>query len=349
MENRATRRKLAATPDRSASAVRSGIARNPVAMLASVDAGIREGTMRDLVPIPTGFPVLDGCLGGGVRPGDLLVLGGAPGSGKTILGMQWARSFAASGAPTLVASYEHEEAQLLGRLLALELGGSTPPPSTLFMERFWTALRGVAVEGGSLASLIAGDPTLAVAWERLQTEARDLSFAAVSSPHVGVEELGKLAEQSGSTALVVDYLQKLAVDPPEAEEAERITNAVEALKTLALEARLAIVAIVAAGQEGLRAPRMRMHHIRGAGAISYEADVAIMLSEKSRAVSKVHLQYDQVRAATFADWIVLSIEKNRLGPSPVDLEFHKNFTHFRFDPNGGVVTDRLVDGVFEEE
>ena len=39
--------------------------------------------------------------------------------------------------------------------------------------------------------------------------------------------------------------------------------------------------------------------------------------------------------------MVFSVEKNRNGPSDVELEFRKDFANFRFDPAGRWVAERL--------
>jgi hypothetical protein len=45
----------------------------------------------------------------------------------------------------------------------------------------------------------------------------------------------------------------------------------------------------------------------------------------------------------------MSIEKNRGGPNLIDLEFRKDFRHFRFDPDGGIVSEKLVDERSDEQ
>ena len=72
-------------------------------------------------PIPTGFDALDQWIGGGLRPGELVLLGGAQGVGKTTLCLQLARNIAARGdANVLYACYEHPEEYVLNRLLVQE-------------------------------------------------------------------------------------------------------------------------------------------------------------------------------------------------------------------------------------
>ena len=64
---------------------------------------------------------LDRMLGGGIRPGELMLIGGAQGTGKTTMALQMARNVAASGqAYVLYVCFEHDDADLLNRLIALE-------------------------------------------------------------------------------------------------------------------------------------------------------------------------------------------------------------------------------------
>ena len=85
-------------------------------------SGFGLSIVRDTGRLPTGMDPLDRLLGGGFRASDFVLLGGRPGVGKTIAGLQWARAMAMSGATAVIASYEHDEQTLLGRLVALEIG-----------------------------------------------------------------------------------------------------------------------------------------------------------------------------------------------------------------------------------
>src|SRR3954447_4897955 len=71
---------------------------------------------------PTGFPLLDTYLGGGIRAGELCLLGGPQGLGKTPFALQVARNVARSGGACAMLSYEHDATTLLERLLALQPG-----------------------------------------------------------------------------------------------------------------------------------------------------------------------------------------------------------------------------------
>jgi hypothetical protein len=74
-----------------------------------------------------------------------------------------------------------------------------------------------------------------------------------------------------------------------------------------------------------------------------------MMNEKALAVSKAHSAFDAVRALEFNNQVVLSVDKNRGGPAPIDMEFTKDLAHFRLEPQGAIVEDRLVDTLLYPE
>ncbi len=323
----------------------SHLPRTVSALVEELSEELRSGQARELVPIPTGFQPLDNVLTGGLHPGELVLIGGAPGTGKTILALQWARTFARSGVTALYVGYEHEEADLLGRLLALEMG-ERPGAEEPDMEKVRLRLQEAAAQGGmGLRDVLDQDPLARHAYERIETYADRMWLLKASGRYTGVDELEQIVRPHAShrTVLIVDYLQKIALHPEAPDEAEKVTRVTESLKDLGLRYKVPIVSIVAADREGLRAPRLHLHHLRGSSALAFEADVALILNHKWDIVSKVHLAYDPVHAGEFHDWSVLSIEKNRGGPNLIDLQFRKDFAHFRFDPRGGMVTEKLVD------
>ena len=301
--------------------------------------GARPGSLA------TGFDVLDTALGGGLAATDLVLLGGLPGVGKTVAALQVARSVARNGHDVVYACYEHTAGDLLARLLLMELGEqgeAFDPRRELLLETVRTRL----TERDTLRDLVDREPSLAAAVERLHTYADRLWLVAASGAHAGVAELAALVrDRLGDTGglLVVDYLQKVAVRPEPPDEAEKVTRVAEGLKDLALAHGVPVLALTAADRAALRTPRVRLHHLRGSSALAYEADVALLMNDKYQCVSKVHLTYDTARAEAFRDYVVVSIEKNRSGPVPVDLELRKDFAHYRFHPEAAHVRERLVD------
>jgi replicative DNA helicase len=70
--------------------------------------------------IPTGFPSLDRMLGGGIRRGDLVVLGGDVGSGKSALALAIALRSAQDGRVAALLSGEMSVERITERALAIE-------------------------------------------------------------------------------------------------------------------------------------------------------------------------------------------------------------------------------------
>jgi DNA repair protein RadA/Sms len=75
--------------------------------------------------ISTGFQSVDRVLGGGLVPGSVVLLAGAPGIGKSTLLLQLASTLSAAGHPCLLASGEEARGQVAARArrLGLDAGG----------------------------------------------------------------------------------------------------------------------------------------------------------------------------------------------------------------------------------
>ena len=80
-----------------------------------------EGPSGRVRAVPTGFEMLDRAIGG-LYAQDLVVVAGRPGIGKTVTALQWARAVASSDLGVVYVCYEHDQFDLLSRLLCLEIG-----------------------------------------------------------------------------------------------------------------------------------------------------------------------------------------------------------------------------------
>jgi DNA repair protein RadA/Sms len=74
-----------------------------------------EGHDTDVAPVATGVDELDRVLSGGLVPGSVTLLGGAPGTGKSTLVLQAAAGLARAGATVLYACAEESPAQVRDR------------------------------------------------------------------------------------------------------------------------------------------------------------------------------------------------------------------------------------------
>ncbi len=321
-------------------------------VMEDLDRALKQGEIGVRQAQATGFEELDRVMAGGLKAGELTLIGGAQGIGKTTLTLQMARNLAANGSRVLYICYEHDERFLVNRLLAME----SQDPSDLDSDdglRLRDLLASIERAGArpdaGLRALGREAPVLARSAHRVAAYADRLLLLRGSATYTDLAALAaelvsmRDAHPDTPCVLFVDYLQKIPVFPEPSSETDRVTRVVEGLKDLSLSLAVPVVAIVAADSDGLKAQRLRIHHLRGGSAILYEADVILILNEKHRIVTKQSLTFNPHQAEAFHQWIVCSVEKNRGGRQLMDLEFRKRFEYACFDPEGRPVSEMLVD------
>ncbi|MEP6665594.1 MAG: DnaB-like helicase C-terminal domain-containing protein [Nocardioidaceae bacterium] len=317
-------------------------------VLDQADSRLRAGTHAATRIWPTGFPALDDNLGGGFRSGELILLTGPQGLGKTTFALQILRNIALNDRSVLYFSFEHDPQTLLERLVGIEAGEFAGVPA-VHLDRIRRSFEAADGKTGDIAQRLAdttGGPEAIKAIQgyadRLLLHRSSGNSTTIETIHAVVDDVR--AETGHLPFVVVDYLQKVrAVDPATLEE-ERITGVVEGLKDLALELDVPVLAVVAADKSGSTSgKRMRTHHMRGSSALGYEADTVLIMNEKYDVVARHHLVYDTRNADRFRDYAVLTIEKNRNGMDRIDLEFRKRFNQGRFERDEQRVAEQLVD------
>ncbi len=334
--------------------------RSAVDVLVEVNEKVTTGQLSEYEPIPLGMVPIDRTIGGGIKPGELLLIGGAQGTGKTTLALQMARNVAAAGqAVVLYLCFEHVEADLLNRLIAMESVLPHLPHKSggIRIQEVRKELLGGSLSGaGQSAAADAGsrhdladNVRLRPALSRIARYGDNLYLlrgSATASTIDDIRELVRLHRDRNPDQrllLIVDYLQKVPQIPEPENESEKVTYVVNGLKDIALAEHIPVMAIVAADKEGLKAARLRNYHLRGSSAINYEADIILILNEKYQIVAKVNIEFNPYQAQRFRDWIILTVEKNRSGMDNIDLEYEKLFEFSCLDPNGRPVQEKLIE------
>jgi replicative DNA helicase len=319
------------------------------ALMEQLDRDDVEGRTKVRTPLPTGFEPIDHELGGGLQTHDLTLIGGRPGVGKTIAALQWARNMALQGSSVAYVCYEHDESHLLLRLLCLEMGELAHPDNAPALDKLRRLAREATSGHRQFVDAVASEPLLAAAHQQMAAYSERLHLVRGSGTRTSLAHLESLAARlsHGRGVLVIDYVQKIPVLPEPKNSFLQTLRIAEALKEMSLSHDIAVVGIVAAEHQGLTARRVLLHHMRGAAALAYEADVIITLNAKPLAVSDVHQQFDPLRAAEFKNYVVFTLEKNRGGPAELHFEFRKDFSNFRFEPAGRHVAERLYESPAE--
>jgi replicative DNA helicase len=330
--------------------------KNAMDVLTGLSEKVSQGAVAEYQPVPLGFSPLDRTLGGGIRSGELMLIGGAQGAGKTTMSLQIGRNIAQSGqANVLYICFEHDEEYLLNRMMAMEsaLAGPMPPTanSGVRIQDVRKEVLGTWLAQGADASGadLRANPRLRPALERISRYGQGMYLMRGTNASTTPTNLRRLVEDYRRGAphrplvIFVDYLQRVPVYPEPSTEAEKVTAVVAELKDMALGFGVSVVCVVAADREGLKAARLRNHHLRGSSALNYESDVILILNEKYNIVAKVNIEFNPHMAQRFRNWTILTVEKNRAGRDAVDLEFEKHFEYSCFNPNGRQVQEKLIE------
>jgi replicative DNA helicase len=326
--------------------------RSATEILSTLADKVSVGSVDQYQPVPLGFTPLDKTIGGGLRAGELMLIGGAQGTGKTTMAMQMARNIVLGGqASVLYICFEHDEEYMLNRIISMESALAHMPAKQggVKLQDVRREILGTWLAQGSDRADLSANPRLKPALDRIARYGQNLYLLRGSQTTSTIENIRALVtkykELSGDKRLVVfvDYMQKVPVFPEPNTETEKVTSIVNGLKDVSLSLAVPMVSIVAADKEGLKAARLRNHHLRGSSAINYEADIILILNEKYNIVAKVNIEFNPYQAQRFRDWVIVSVEKNRGGQHSIDLEFQKHFEYSCFDAGGRTVQEKLIE------
>ena len=245
--------------------------------------------------IATGFPSLDKILGGGVRRGDLIVLGGDIGSGKSALALAIAMRVAQRRQRVAFYSGEMASDRLLERALAIE-----------GRVRIDDLRQGVPNDIAR-ASVGAAAVRLRDQMPRLET-----------LPQGGIPALVDAIDGDKLDLLIVDSLQWLASGTKSMDE--ELADAIRRLKSLALDRHIAILTTSHLPNLTARDDRRPQLDDFGAlGTVKQHADVVLALFRED--------MYDRRREIEGATELL--IRKNRNGGTGyVDLYFYAQWMRF---------------------
>uniref|UniRef100_A0A7C4AJB4 Replicative DNA helicase n=1 Tax=Thermodesulfovibrio aggregans TaxID=86166 RepID=A0A7C4AJB4_9BACT len=211
--------------------------------------------------IPSGFRDLDG-LTSGFQPGDLIIIGGRPGMGKTAFALNIAQYVGVElGEPVAFFSLEMSKEQVAMRLLSsIAMVNSVSLRKGFISKRDWEKITDAAVRLADAPIYIDDSSQMSIL--EVRAKARRLKM-----------EKGKLS------LIIIDYLQLMRGRTAYDRREQEISEISRSLKAMAKELKVPVVALSQLNRsvEKTQDRRPTLANLRESGAIEQDADVIIFL------------------------------------------------------------------------
>lgn len=227
-------------------------------LVRAVAAIERRGNGSDNA-MSSGFAALDAKLSGGFRRGNLVIIAGRPGMGKTALAGGMAFNVASAGVPTLFLSMEMADVELADRMIAN--AGRVPLDEILAGN----------MEGDVGDRILAGTARLHELTLVLDEQGGLTLFDIASKAR-------SIRRKHGLGLLVIDYLQLAAGDSNGKNRNGEIERITRGLKSLAKELDIPIVVLSQLNRKVEERINKRpiLSDLRESGAIEQDADIVLM-------------------------------------------------------------------------
>jgi replicative DNA helicase len=261
--------------------------------------GGRNGMMSG---VPTGFADLD-ALTNGLHPGQLIVIAGRPGLGKSTMGLDIARSASIkAGQASCIFSLEMSKTEITMRLLSAEAR--------------------VPLHHMRSGSMTDDD------WARLARRMGEVAEAPLyidDSPNLTMMEIRakarRLKQRKDLRLIVIDYLQLMTGNKKAESRQQEVSELSRSLKLLAKELEVPVIAMsqLNRGAEQRTDKKPMLSDLRESGSIEQDADMVVLLHREDA------YEKESPRAGE-ADFIVA---KHRNGPTAtITVAFQGHYSRF---------------------
>jgi replicative DNA helicase len=257
-------------------------------------------------PIPTGFSELDDTLGGGFRPGELILVGARPSVGKTAIAASFLAAAADQGQASLLFSLEMDSPEVAARVLAMR--------SSVPLNRIRGDLNDPDGTTAQKLNRAAVDVSVLPIWIDDRADHTPSTLAGVARRAVTRHQVG---------LIVLDYLQLIAHESRSKNDPQhvRIGDTSRRLKLLARTLGVPVVCLAQLNRECESRPdgRPKLSDFRDCGGLEQDADVAMLLWPQPFP-GGIPTDVQEIRVC---------VEKQRNGPRrEVPLDYRRAVTRF---------------------
>lgn len=268
---------------------------------------------------PTPFSRLNERLGGGLRPGEVYVIGANQGQGKTSLGLRFIVHALRNRRCALLFSMEMGHRDVFQRMVGME--------AHVDLNEFRQMQR-AAVNTDAYSAYRM----------RLQRQTQELAslplFVSTRprvTPEFLMEESVRLSKRHRIDLVIVDHMQLMSTTGTARGDYEKFTAISRANKEVAMELKLPVLLISQTSRNNAHDKRteLEVSDLRGSGAIEEDA-AAVMLLYDDKADRDRHLAAQTYDVGPVKTWLKLG--KNRFGPAGSGLPLLHFKKTTRFEP-----------------
>lgn len=224
--------------------------------------------------LATPWPELNTYLGGGLRRGKLYVVGGRPGSGKSMAGLNMAAHVAQhEKQPTVIFSMEMVATEVASRILSY---GAWANYGEIFRKRM-------------------SRDTLDRVNEYIDTNA-DLKLEVIDRASITVEEIVAHIRAHKPVCVFIDYCQLISPSDSKVGRREQIDHITRSLKVCAADTRCAIILASQLNRGPTTGGRLpTIADLRESGGIENDADVVLLLHRDDELSGQVKMNVGKNR------------------------------------------------------
>lgn len=203
--------------------------------------------------IPTPWLELNEWLHGGMHKGQLIIVGGRPGGGKSNAGLNMVLEAAEKSYPSTVFSVEMDDVEVASRLLA---AGSWQPVGQLISKR---------MEKDTFAAV-----------EEYIASKKGMPLEVVDQAYITVEQIVAHCRMRRPDAIFVDYAQLVQATNSKVSREQQVAHITRSLKVAAKHLQMAVV-VAAQLNRGPIDRTPVISDLRESGAAEQDADVVLLL------------------------------------------------------------------------
>lgn len=219
--------------------------------------------------ISTGWPAIDRHIGGGLSLSDVLLVAGLPGGGKSAFVLQLASHLAKQGYPVAFLSGEMHNRENGLRLLS-QLSNTQNLNSVTHIT---------AKEREFLVDWSDQMAKLPIEWD---CRTYDLQTLGIS--------LRSLVAEKNIKVLVLDYIQLLKLHRYDKNgRTERITEASQEVKRIAMEFGIAVIEVAQFNREGALSEKPKMQHLEGSSQLEKDTSL-IFIIDREEGTQKIAIR-----------------------------------------------------------